>query len=144
MVGRRNQREDKGKDGGEGEPTYSLAKGFPCLLGREAHVRQHADLLGSWFGGATTAAAARGLDDRNIDIYSSRSHQYESRCCEEEGESLPGSSMCAKSHSIAASGSLLPVASNAFWHRTSGKPISSSWESAAWLNSGKAGSAGEW
>ena len=53
-----------------------------------------------------------------------------------EEHGTPGSSMCAKSHSMAASGSLFPVASKAFWHRTSGNPITSSCASAASLNSG--------
>ncbi|KAH9013052.1 hypothetical protein EDB85DRAFT_2281016 [Lactarius pseudohatsudake] len=49
---------------------------------------------------------------------------------------VPGSSMCAKSHFMAASKSPLTVARNADRHRTSVKPITSSHASATWLNSG--------
>lgn len=44
--------------------------------------------------------------------------------------------MCANSHSMAASGSALPVASNAFLHRISGKPIALSWAIAPSLKVG--------
>ena len=56
-------------------------------------------------------------------------------------EDVPGSSMCANSHSIAASGSLFPVASSAFWQRTVGKPIASNCAMAASLNWGNPGAA---
>ncbi len=50
-----------------------------------------------------------------------------------KGSSMSGSSMWPKSQFIAASASLLPVASNARWQRTSGKPIPCSWPIAASL-----------
>jgi hypothetical protein len=49
--------------------------------------------------------------------------------------------MCAKSHSIAVSALLLPVASRARWHRISGNPIPASCDIAAASNIGWADSA---
>ena len=51
------------------DPTYSLTKRFPSLLRREAHLRQHRDLFGTWFRTAAAAATACSLDDRSVDIY---------------------------------------------------------------------------
>ena len=125
--------------------TYRLTEGFPRLRMGKSHIHKRGDLLGARVGAASSRSTPGALvNDGSIDIiYGADVSQAMQTECNGCGNALPASSMCAKSHSIAASTSLLPVASSAFWHRTSGKPIASSCASAAWLNSGTTGASVE-